>query len=381
MGGRRGRLISTQNRHMAIKLIQEAKEAGAREEKACQELGISLRTLQRWRQEGAPVEDQRPHAKRPYPANKLTHEEVQEILEVTNQEEFRSLPPSQIVPALADRNIYLASESTIYRILKYHNLQHHRGRSQKPTNRPLSTHCATAPNQVWMWDITWLPGPVRGLYLYLYVIIDLFSRKIVGWEIWPEESAEHASELVRQTVMRENTTLRNRPLILHSDNGSPMKGSTLLETLYQLGITPSRSRPRVSNDNPYAESVFRTCKYRPGYPENGFKDIFEARRWVLHFVHWYNTQHHHSGLNFLTPHQRHTGMDKAIFARRNAVYEAAKAKHPNRWTGKTRDWSLPAEVWLNPEKPLAREILPNENMNEYDDQIPLSIEQDSRQLS
>jgi putative transposase len=184
-----------------------------------------------------------------------------------------------------------------------------------------------------MWDITWLPGPIRGFHYYLYLIIDLFSRKIVGWEIWPEESAEHASELVRKAVMNEKTIHRNTPLILHSDNGSPMKGATLLETLYQLGITPSRSRPRVSNDNPFAESVFRTCKYRPGYPEAGFKDITQARSWVMQFVHWYNTQHHHSGLKFLTPHQRHASMDKTVFAKRTAVYEAAKAQHPSRWKG------------------------------------------------
>ena len=270
-------------------------------------------------------------------------------MRVVNQAEFRSLPPSQIVPALADQDIYLASESTIYRVLKYHNSQHHRGRSKKPTPRPLSTHCATSPNQVWMWDITWLPGPIRGLHYYLYLIVDLFSRKIVGWEIWAEESAEHASELVRKTVMSENTTRHKTALILHSDNGSPMKGATLLETLYQLGITPSRSRPRVSNDNPYAESIFRTCKYRPGYPEAGFKDMTQARHWVMQFVHWYNTQQHHSGLKFLTPHQRHNGMDKAVFAKRTAVYETAKAQHPSRWKGKTRDWSLPSKVWLNPE--------------------------------
>ena len=331
-------------------LIQEAKTAGAKEEKACAELGISLRTLQRWRQENGPKEDQRPIVPRPIPSNKLTREEIDEILEIANQEEFCSLPPSQIVPALADRGIYLASESSMYRVLREHNRQHHRGRSQKPTSKPLATHCATMPNQVWMWDITWLPGPVKGSYFYLYLILDLFSRKIIGWEIWPEETAEHASELMRQAVMNEKITRKKQPLILHSDNGSPMKGATLLETLYQLGITPSRSRPRVSNDNPYAESIFRTFKYRPGYPIKGFKEIADARGWVLNFVHWYNTQHHHSGLNFLTPQQRHIGLGKVIFAKRNEVYAAAKEKNPERWSGSTRNWSLPEKVWLNPEK-------------------------------
>src|SRR5690606_5947009 len=134
---------------------------------------------------------------------------------------------------------------------------------RRPCPRPISTHCATGPNQVWVWDITWLPGPVRGIYFYLYLIMDLFSRKIVGWEIWPEESAENASALIRRAIMSEGIVPSVQPLVLHSDNGSPMKAASLLETLNRLGIIPSKSRPRVSNDNAYAEAVFRTCKYRP----------------------------------------------------------------------------------------------------------------------
>ncbi len=140
------------------------------------------------------------------------------------------------------------------------------------------------------------------------------------------------------------------PQPLHSDNGSPMKGATLLELLYKLGITPSRSRPRVSNDNPYAESIFRTCKYRPGYPAKGFKDLDAARLWVLEFVRWYNYEHKHSGIKFVTPVQRHTGMDKQILENRKRVYEMARKRHPERWTGATRDWTLEDEVWLNPER-------------------------------
>lgn len=200
-----------------------------------------------------------------------------------------------------------------------------------------------------MWDITWLPGPIKGQYYYLYLILDLFSRKIVAWDIWEEESAAQASELVRRAVLSEGLTKKN-PLVLHSDNGSPMKGATLLEMLYKLGITPSRSRPRVSNDNPYAESIFRTCKYRPGYPNKGFKDLEAARLWVLAFVRWYNYEHKHSGIKFVTPVQRHTGLDKQILENRKRVYELAKARHPERWTGSTRDWLLPDKVWLNPER-------------------------------
>ena len=195
-----------------------------------------------------------------------------------------------------------------------------------------------------------MPGPAKGVYFYLYLIIDLYSRKIVGWEIWTEESAIHASALIRRAVIKENLATHKQPLVLHSDNGSPMKGATMLETLYTLGITPSRSRPRVSNDNPYAESVFRTIKYRPSFPSKGFTDITESRQWVLELVHWYNTVHHHSGLNFLTPYQRHNGHSNDVFQTRKLVYEAAKSRNPERWARDTRNWTLPNQVWLNPEK-------------------------------
>lgn len=343
-------MISASDRQQAIILIKEAVDSGAREEAACKELGISRRTLQRWRSTLSPIEDQRKYAKGPAPANKLSEDERQAIVETANQPEFKSLPPSQIVPRLADDGIYLASESTFYRILKETNMQHHRGRAQKPCTKPISTHCATGPNQVWMWDITWLQGPAKGIFFYLYLILDLFSRKIVAWDIWNEESSENASILVRRAIISEKRTLTNQPLVLHSDNGSPMKGATLLETLYQLGITPSKSRPRVSNDNPYAESIFRTCKYRPNYPAKGFATLTEAREWVLKFTKWYNQEHRHSGLNFLTPNQRHNGLSKQILERRKQVYEKAKLKHPERWSGPIRDWTVDEIVWLNPER-------------------------------
>jgi putative transposase len=351
-------MISASDREFAMRLIQEAVEAGAREVLACQELGLTQRTLQRWRKEGS-REDGRPSAQRPVPAHKLSLEEEQQILAVIHQPEYRSLPPSQIVPALADQGTYLASESSFYRVMHKHQQQHERGQSKPRAARPPTSHCATGANQIWMWDITWLPGAVKGLFYYLYLVMDLYSRKIVGWEIWEEESAEHASQLIRKTVLREQCVIRKHPLILHSDNGSPMKGATLLETLYALGITPSRSRPRVSNDNPYAESLFRTCKYRPEYPAKGFAGRTEAREWVLRFVHWYNREHRHSGLNFLTPNQRHDGLAKQIFEGRQRVYEEARAAHPNRWSKATRDWSLEEEVWLNPDKATTVRTEPN----------------------
>jgi len=341
-------MISHADRRHAVELIDEAVTAGARQRKACGILEISVRTYQRWTQDGAVLSDARPGAQRPIPANKLSAEEREAILAVSNSPVFRSLPPSQIVPALADEGRYLASESTFYRVLREACQQHHRGRSEEPQRKAPKTHCAIGPNQVWCWDITWLPGPARGLFYYLYLIMDLYSRKIVAWEIHESESSDLAARLIRKACLAEGIV--GQPLVLHSDNGSPMKGSSMLETLRRLGVTSSFSRPRVSNDNAYAESLFRTCKYRPDYPLNGFATIEDARVWVLTFSRWYNTEHKHSGLKFTTPEQRHTGEATAILEHRQQVYREARARHPNRWSGDIRNWVLPEKVWLNPEK-------------------------------
>ena len=341
-------MISHFDRRHAVELIDEAVTAGARQHKACASLELSARTYQRWTQDVAVLSDARPSAERPVPSNKLSVEERQVILAVSNSPTFRSLPPSQIVPILADEGRYLASESTFYRVLREAEQQHHRGRSKAPQHKPLSTHCASGPNQVWCWDITWLPGPVRGLFYYLYLVLDLYSRKIVAWEVHESEASELAAQLIHKACLTE--AIVAQPLVLHSDNGSPMKGTSMLETLRWLGVTPSFSRPRVSNDNAYAESVFRTCKYRPDYPVNGFASIDEARAWVLSFSRWYNTEHKHSGLKFTTPEQRHTGVATAILAHRKHIYREAREHHPNRWRGDIRNWELPEKVWLNPEK-------------------------------
>ena len=290
--------------------------------------------------------DGRPSAVRPVPANALSEAERQKLVELSCQPEFASLPPSQIVPILADRGEYLASESSFYRVLKDHDLQHHRGRASAPSHSEPKRHQADGPNQVWVWDITWLPGPLAGTYFYLYLMLDLFSRKVVGWEVHEEESAEHASRVIRKASLAEGRGLM--PLVLHSDNGSPMKGATMLTTLQTLGIAPSFSRPGVSDDNAQAEAFFRTLKYRPGYPSKGFKTLDEVRNWVLKFVRWYNTRHQHSALKFVTPEQRHQGTDIAVLLARKALYEVAKAARPERWRGNTRNWDRPTTVWLNP---------------------------------
>jgi len=252
------------------------------------------------------------------------------------------------VPKLADQNIYIASESSFYRVLREQNMQHHRGRSKRPERKLPESHLATAPNQVWTWDITWLKGPVKGMYYRLYLIIDIFSRKIVGWEIWETEESQYAEELMKKTVISEK--IQGRPLVLHSDNGSPMKAATFQVLLEKLGVQSSYSRPRVSNDNPYSEAMFRTLKYRPEFPYKGFETLEAAREWALRFVNWYNCVHLHSGINFVTPEQCHTGAHMEILKKRKEVYELAKQQHPERWSRSTRDWSAHDSVALNPMK-------------------------------
>jgi transposase InsO family protein len=330
-------------------LIEEAVGNGCRRAPACAALDISLRTYQRWTREGATVmADGRKGAQRAAPANKLSDEERGRILALVNSPEFASQPPSQIVPTLVDRGEYVASESTIYRVMKAAAQQHHRGRAEKPVTRLVTSHCATEPNRLWSWDITWLPTSVKGLYFYWYMVLDVYSRKIVGHEVHVAESAELAALLMRRASLAEG--LAGRKVVLHSDNGSTMKGATMLATLEKLGVVPSFSRPRVSNDNPFAESLFRTCKYRPNYPRKPFESVEQARTWTHQFVQWYNHQHKHSGLKFVTPAQRHGGLANAILRRREQVYEAAKQRCPERWSGATRNWKLKDEVWLNPER-------------------------------
>ena len=338
-----------------IEDIRVAQAQGARLLPACEVVGISLRTYRRWTGGGEVKADGRPTAVRPPPVHRLNEAERAEVLRVCSEPRFASLPPSQIVPRLADEGVYLASESSFYRVLHAAGQQQHRGRAEAPSRKVPTSHEATGPNQVWCWDITYLPSGVRGLYFYLYLILDLYSRKIVGWEVQATESGEQAAALLRRTALAEAIQTWCQPLVLHADNGSPMKSATLLATLQWLGVTPSHSRPRVSNDNAYAESVFRTCKYRPEYPAEGFATLEEARAWVMRFETWYNTEHRHSGLNFVTPAQRHDAQAEAIMQQRIEVYEAARARHPQRWSGHIRDWSLPESVWLNPEKAVSQQ--------------------------
>jgi len=268
-------------------------------------------------------------------------------LEVANSPEFRDSSPKQIVPILADRGAYVASESTFYRVLRAEGQQKHRETSRQPRVRP-HAQTATGPGQVWSWDITYLRANVRGTFYFLYLFVDVWSRKIVGWEVHEDESMEHASVLVRRLARQEG--IDPDQLVLHSDNGGPMKGATMKATLDALGITPSYSRPHVSDDNPFSEALFRTLKYRPEYPHDAFGDITEARAWVAAFVDWYNNEHRHSAINYVTPEQRHARRHLKLLLDRTAVYAAARQRHPNRWTGRCRSWTPVEEVHLNPDR-------------------------------
>lgn len=310
---------------------------------ACRILGMSVRTIQRWRHEGG-GEDGR-QGPRTEPGNKLSEAERQAVLDVATGPAFRDLSPKQMVPTLADQCIYLASEATVYRILREAKLMAHREPSRPPSPKPREL-VATGPNQVYTWDITYLRSPIRGEFYYLSMFVDLFSRKIVGWRVDEVESMDHAAELIRRICWTEG--IEPGTVTLHADNGGPMKGSTMLATLQKLGVVPSFSRPRVSDDNPYSEALFRTLKYRPGYPNGPFKDIEAARDWVEAFVDWYNHSHLHSSIQFITPADRHAGRDVEILERRKAVYEAARARNPERWSGSIRDWTPVVEVVLNP---------------------------------
>jgi transposase InsO family protein len=328
-------------------LIQEACNNGARKHKACEILGISIRTLERWSPESGAI-DKRKEANR-IVGNKLTPEERTQVLVIANSEEYRDVPPCKIVPMLADNGEYIASESSFYRILREEKQLTHRATS-KPAKHKRPTACtADGPNKVWTWDISYLPSQILGQHFYLYMIIDVFSRKIVGWSIHEAESAEHASHLIKQACIDEGVA--RDQLILHSDNGSPMKGATMLAMLQVLGVMPSFSRPSVSDDNPYSEALFKTVKYHPTFPAvEKFKVIEDARKWCIDFVAWYNQQHLHSGLKFITPHQRHTGEDKKIMEKRNCVYQAARRRRPDRWSGNVRSWQLPSSLTLNPDR-------------------------------
>ncbi len=319
---------------------------------------MNLRRLERW--EKNPEQGDLRAGPKTMPAHSLTEVEKNMIIEVSMLPAYIDLCPWQIVAKLADSGCYLASESSFYRVLKKDKLLLHRSKSRPAERKRPKDLVAVKPNQVWTWDITYLKSPIRGEYFYLYMMVDIYSRMIIGWHVEACESGEHAAALIEAACLSQSVS--KWQITLHSDNGGPMKGSTMLSKLQWLGVVPSFSRPSVSDDNPFSESLFKTLKYRPSYPNGAFGSIDEAREWVRRFVDWYNTEHLHSGIRFVTPKSRHEGADAEILKNRHSVYQNAKLANPQRWSRQTRNWSPVTEVRLNPgkEKKIDAQMLRNQ---------------------
>lgn len=336
-------MTSADDKRMALDLVEEAVASGARKFKACEVIEISLRTFQRWEKDCS-LDRRKGASKRVY--RRLSPEERQEVIDISCNERFKDLTPYEIIPILAEEGHYIASESTFYRILREENLINYRGNSRPKSNVASPPELrATGPNQVWSWDITWLRSEVSGIFYYCYMIKDIWKKNIVGWEIHDYESVDIASEMFKRLTIKYDL----KGVRLHSDNGNPMRGATMIITLFNLGVIPSFSRPRVSSDNPFIESLFKTMKYTAGYPGR-FKSLFNAREWMSDFVNWYNTIHRHSAIGYITPEQRGTGLDLVIFQKRNMVIEEARRKHPERWVKKIRKWENRDVVILNPDQ-------------------------------
>lgn len=304
-------------------------------------MGINEKTFSRWKQS---VEDKR-KGPNTVPANKLKEEEMNEIIKISTSKDYMNLPPSKIVPLLADLGKYIGSESTFYRVLNLKKMLAHRGKMKKKSHEKPAPLVATGPNQIYSWDITYMKGPIKGQFFYLYMFMDIWSRKIVGKEVHENEDMIKSSRLIEEICIREE--IKKDQLVLHADNGGPMKGATMLATLERLGVVPSFSRPKVSDDNPFSESLFKTLKYCPEYPSKPFSSLKDAKAWVDKFTSWYNEEHLHSEIKFITPSDRHEGRDVEILLKRKEVYEKEKLKNPNRWSKNTRNWDHIKKVFLN----------------------------------
>lgn len=339
-----------------LSLLDEAVSNGCRFFMACRETGLHPRTVQRWRAFPDGGEDRR-RGPLTSPRQKLDESERAAIIETANSEEFRNVSPKQIVPRLADRNVYIGSESTFYRLLRSEAMMAHRGPTKPRFVERPSELVAFGPNELWSWDITYLPASVRGTFFYLYLFVDVWSRRIMKAVVHTEESMDHSALALAEAYVEHGVT--PHALALHADNGGPMKGATMVATMQALGVIPSFSRPSVSDDNPFSESLFRTMKYTPAYPGKPFATLDEAWAWVERFVHWYNHQHLHSAIGFVTPDDRHHGRDIAVLNARHDVYARAREEHPERWSDKTREWDAPAIVALNPREPETKERAAN----------------------
>lgn len=322
-------------------MVDESNKNGCRLKIACDDLSIDFKTFKRWKfstidKRRGPISE---------PKNKLSKAVKEEIIKIATSKDYCDDSPWSIVAKLADKGRYIASESSFYKILKEKRLLQHRGKSKPASRNKPESLVANGPNEIWSWDITYLKTVVRGQYFFLYLFMDIFSRKIIGYDIHDEEGMQHSSRLVEQLCKNEG--IDEGQLVLHADNGGSMKGATMLATLEKLGVAASFSRPRVSNDNPYSESLFKTLKYCPKYPDR-FESIEEAKKWMMLFTNWYNEKHLHSGIKYVTPSERHQGLDIEILKQRKEIYEKAKIQYPERWTNRSvRNWEREEKVYLN----------------------------------
>lgn len=307
---------------------------------ACQSLNVARSSLYRARQ---PQTEAKP---RPKPGHALSEAERRQVRAVLNSERFMDCAPRQVYATLLDEQHYLCHWRTMYRILAAaQEVRERRNQRRQPTYTKPEL-LATGPNQVWSWDITQLKGPGKWQPFYLYVILDIFSRYVVGWLIADQESGQVAQILIAESCAKHN--IQPEQLTLHSDRGSPMKSEPVVQLLRDLGIDKSLSRPHVSDDNPFSEAQFKTLKYRPDYPGR-FGTIDQARQWARLTFNWYNHDHYHSALGLLTPASVHFGQAEAIVAQRQQVLHAAYQAHPDRFVkGPPVVHRPPQAVWINP---------------------------------
>jgi putative transposase len=287
-----------------------------------------------------------PATARPSPPRALSANERQEVLDVLHSERFVDQAPAEVFATLLDEERYLCSERTMYRVMAVNKEGRERRNQLTHPEYKKPELIANGPNQVWSWDITKLRGPVKWSWFYLYAIIDIFSRYVVGWMVAERENAAHARRLIAQTCEKHGVV--DTDLILHSDRGVPMTAKTTAQLLADMGVNRSLSRPHVSDDNPFSEAQFKTLKYHPSFPGR-FGVIEDATAFCRSLFRWYNTEHRHAGIAMLTPEVVHYGQADEVLARRRAVLEAAYHRHPERFVRRMpAPLSLPTEVWINP---------------------------------
>lgn len=315
---------------------------------ACEALGLPRSSF--YRAEQPPVLKPTTPTARPTPPRALSPAEKAQVREVLNSPRFQDQAPREVYATLLEEGIYVCHWRSMYRILdEYDEVRERRNQMSHPAYvKPQLV--ATAPNQLWSWDITKLLGPAKRRYYCLYVIVDIYSRYVPGWLLTESESADLAEELMATTCAKQG--IGREQLTVHADNGAPMIAKPLTQLFTDLDITPSHSRPHVPNDNPYSEAQFKTLKYRPDYPER-FGGAAAARQWAQAFFTWYNQEHHHSALGLLTPAVVHSGQAPAVLAERQRVLTAAYAAHPERFVkGPPTPGALPKEVWINRPQPV-----------------------------